>query len=176
MPQQHLLLPGGRVHDQLCLQTRGVRKHTCRFKHRSLISTFILPRACHTHLAHVQSYSNHGWHLFDLRYARKTPGFGRKWMLMEELSIALDLVLIQVATELDMPFCFLQMFLKILRPFAVVPVYGLVQLIEYREVRTGWRSNKQRWFVPPHHLPRLLPVFSLIEIISIGEVERASRF
>jgi hypothetical protein len=91
-------------------------------------------------------------------------------MLMQEVSAVVDLVLIQLATESNMPFRLLEILVELLHPCRVALLQVLVQLHQHAEVGTRRAPDYKQWLITLEHLPGSLPVGNCVKIKPICEV------
>ena len=113
-----------------------------------------------------------GHELFD---AVKAPTGCQVWVLVEEVQVVVDLVLIHLGAELDIPPCLLHPFLEIDHPHMVILVHELVKLLQLREQCTGWRPDHHGRLVALNGLPASAPVLLAVEVVPTLNVHRHSK-
>ena len=66
-------------------------------------------------------------------------GADAPWMLMKKVPALSNLVVVQGGAELNMLDRLLSLLVELLHPPRFVAVHRLVELLEYAEIRAGWR-------------------------------------
>ena len=122
----------------------------------------------HAYLAHVQPNLFHRGLLQYSVDALHAPGSRRPRVLVQEVSLVLDLVRVEVAAKLHMSLGFGKVLVEVLNPTGLVLVHLLIQLLEHREIGAWWTPYNKQWLVTMYDIPCSLPVSSLVKVKTIG--------